>query len=194
MASVAAHLVSCTKCRALLGAELFNLPDMTPCPSCAVPLQAAVFPALFREETVVPAEPVAAEGEAGCFYHAEKKATVVCGACGRFLCALCDVDFNGQHLCPACLETGRHKGKIKNLQNSRLRHDKIALALAVFPVLIFYFTVFTAPVALAYAIRHWNSPSGLTPHRPKLNLSIAMTLASLQIIGWAFLFVFLFTR
>ena len=46
------QLITCPKCLAVLGAELFNLPDLQPCPSCHIPVQVEVFPALFREEEV----------------------------------------------------------------------------------------------------------------------------------------------
>lgn len=186
-----AQPIACPKCKAVLGAEFFNQTAWQPCPSCANDLRVEVFPALFREEKPVPAERIMAEGEAGCFYHPEKKAAVVCDACGRFLCSLCDVDFNGQHLCPSCLETGRQKGKISKLQPARTRHDRIALSLAVLPMLIFYFTLLTAPAALFYAIWHWKSPGSIVPNWRRLNLTSAIILASLQICGWLALFTWL---
>lgn len=189
-----AQLITCPNCRAVLGADYFNLPDLQPCPACEIPVQVQVFPALFREETGAQPERIIAEGEASCFYHPDKKAAVVCDACGRFLCALCDVDFDGQHLCPACLEAGRQKGKIQKLETRRTRHDKIALALALAPILIFYTTLVTAPIALFYSIRHWNASCSIAPHRPKLTFSIAIALAAMEIIGWAIFFIFLYTR
>jgi hypothetical protein len=188
------QLIACPKCKAVLGAELFNSPDLQPCPSCETPLQVDAFPALFRQDTAVQLERIIAEGEASCFYHADKKAVVVCDACGRFLCALCDVDFDGQHLCPTCLETGRQKGKIKKLENRRTRHDKIALTIALVPMVTVWLTLISAPAALYYAIRHWKSPTSIAPHKPKLTLSIAIALASLQILGWVIFFVFLYSR
>src|SRR5208283_982933 len=153
-----AQPVACPICKAVLGAEYFNQPGWQACPSCARELRVAVFPALFREERITPAERILAEGEASCFYHPEKKAAIICEMCGRFLCALCDVDFNGQHLCPACLEAGRQKGKIAKLENTRTRHDRLALLLALVPVLTWPFTLISAPSALFYAIWHWKSP------------------------------------
>jgi len=186
-----AQPIACPKCKAVLGAEFFNQLAWLPCPSCEVQLRVDVFPALFREEKTVAAERVMAEGEASCFYHPEKKAAVVCEACGRFVCALCDVDFNGRHLCPSCLESGGKKGKISRLQNTRTRHDRIAIALAVLPMLIFYFTIITAPAALFYAIWHWKSPTSIVPNWRRLNLVIAMVMASLEIAGWVTFFIWL---
>lgn len=189
-----AQPIACPKCKAVLGAECFNRAEWLPCPSCGNALRVEVFPALFRGEIAVAAERVMAEGEAGCFYHPEKKAAVVCDACGRFLCALCDVDFNGQHLCLSCLETGGKKGKIVKLQNSRTRHDRIAVTLALLPILLFWLTIVTGPAALFYAIWHWKSPGSVAPSWRRLNFVIAIIIASLQIIGWIIFFVWFFTK
>jgi len=189
-----AQPIACPKCKAVLGSDFFNQTAWLACPSCTAELRIEVFPALFREDKTTLAENVMVEGEAGCFYHPGKKATVVCDACGRFLCALCDVDFNGRHVCPACLETGRQKGKIAKLQNVRTRHDRIAIALAVLPMLIFYFTFITAPAALFYSIWHWKSPGSIVPNRRRLNLVIAIIIASLEIAGWVAFFTWLVIR
>jgi hypothetical protein len=189
-----AQPIACPKCKAVLGAEFLNQPVWQACPSCAVGLRVEVFPALFREDPIAPAQRIMAKGEAGCFYHPEKQAVVVCDACGRFLCALCDVDFDGRHLCPACLEAGRQKGKIAKLQNARTRHDHIAIALAVLPILIFYFTIFTAPAALFYSVWHWKSPGSIVPTHRRLNLIIAIVIASLELSGWVAFVIWLIIR
>ena len=193
--SAPAQLITCPQCKTVLEAELCGRPDLTPCPSCQCPLQVLVFPALFRIETAAQPELVMAAGEAGCFYHPQKKAVVVCETCGRFLCALCDVEFDGRHLCPNCLAVGKDKGEIKKLQHQHTRHDRMALALALLPLLVcFYTSLITAPMTLIYAARHWNSPVSLLPRRAKLRFSIAILLASLQILGWTAFFIFLATK
>jgi hypothetical protein len=136
------------------------------------------------------AEDVLLEGESTCFYHPAKKAVLPCSGCGRFLCALCDCDLNGEHFCPACLETGRTKRKIKNIERERTRYDNIALALVFFPMVIFYVTFITAPIAIVLAVRHWNSPPSLV-HLTKARYGAAITIAALQIIGWIVLVFFL---
>ena len=187
-------LVSCTKCQAALLGDLFNLADFTPCPACGARLQIEVFPALFRRFTPGrTGEAILEDTEASCFYHPQKKAVVPCEGCGRFLCALCDCELHGQHLCPACLEVGKKKGKIKSLENHRVLYDSTALALAVYPLLIFYLTLFTAPMALYLAVRHWNTPTSII-HRTKIRLVFAIVLATLEIIGWGMVIYFLATR
>ena len=187
-------LLQCPKCRVWLLDGVFNRPDLTPCQSCGAPLQVEVFPALFRK--IAPgesAQAVLVGGESSCFYHPQKKAVVPCAGCGRFLCALCDCELHGQHYCPACLETGKSKGKIKNLENQRTRYDTVALALAILPVLFFYFTIITAPMTLFIAIRYWNAPQSLV-HRTWLRFSLAIMVALLQIAGWTAFFIALATH
>jgi len=187
-------LVQCPKCHAWLLDGVFNQPELSPCPACGVPLQIEVFPALFRNQSAGRSgETILVEGESSCFYHPQKKAVIPCQGCGRFLCALCDCEFNGQHFCPTCLETGKTKGKIKNLENQRTLYDNIALSLAIYPLLIFYFTLITAPVTLFVAIRYWNAPRSIV-HRTKIRYVAAIILALMQISGWGLLFFFLATH
>lgn len=177
-------LVSCPKCRTHLLEGMFNQPDLAPCPSCGVPLHVEVFPALFRPirlgET---AQAVLVEGESSCFFHPQKKAVRPCDGCGRFLCALCDCELHDRHFCPACLEAGRSKGKIQNLENQRMRYDNVALSLAILPVLAYYLTFITAPMALYVAIRYWKAPRSLVT-RSSTRFFIAIGIALLQVGAW----------
>jgi hypothetical protein len=184
-------LVQCPKCRATLLEGIFNQPELLPCPACKVPLLVEIFPSLFRKITPGQSgEALMVEGESSCFFHPQKKALLPCDSCGRFLCALCDCQLNGQHFCPTCLETGKTKGKIKSLENQRTLYDSIALSLAVYPLLIFYFTLITAPMTLFVAIRFWRSPLSIV--RPgKIRFVVAIILALLQIAGWVMIFIVL---
>jgi hypothetical protein len=175
--------ISCTKCRASLPPEIFNRPGLVPCPACSSPLQVEIFPALFRRIAPGAAgEALLEETESSCFYHPQKKAVLPCDACGRFLCALCDCELDGRHFCPACVEAGRTKGKIKNLENQRVTYDKLALGLAVFSFVppIIYFCWLTAPMAIYFSIRHWNSPLSIVG-RTKIRFVLAIIIALLDI-------------
>jgi hypothetical protein len=187
-------LVQCPKCQASLFEGVFNQPELWPCPTCGVPVQIEVFPALFRPLAAGrEGEAVMVEGESSCFYHPDKKAVLPCEGCGRFLCALCDCELHGQHFCPACLEAGKTKGKIKSIENERTLYDSIALALAALPLLIFYLTFITAPAALFVAIRYWNKPRSIV-HYTRFRYILAIVLAGLQIGGWIAVIIAVSTR
>jgi hypothetical protein len=55
-------------------------------------------------------------------------------------------------------------------------HDSIALGLATLPVLLFWPVLITAPMALFWTIRHWNSPRSLVP-RTRVRFYFAAFLA-----------------
>jgi hypothetical protein len=187
-------LVACSKCKTLLLDDVFNIGKFGRCPNCNASLQIQVFPALFRQ--FAPgrqAETVVEESESSCFYHPGKRASLPCDACGRFLCALCDCELNEQHFCPGCLESGRKKGKIKKLENQRTLYDNMALTLAIYPLLIFWLTIVTAPISIYLVIRHWNTPTSIV-HRSKVRFIFALIIASLQIAGWIIAIYMIVTR
>ena len=136
-------------------------------------------------KAAVAAEPLLINDQANCFYHPDKKAIILCSSCGRFLCALCDIEFDQEHLCPACLQSGTRKKKIRNVDSEVVCHDKIAFAVAVYPIITFIFTIITAPIALYLSIRYWNTKS-LTGS--KARLVFAFFIAVVQIIFWFFAF------
>jgi len=177
-------VISCTRCDTPLNSEKINTFVLVPCATCNQPIRADVYPALFRK---IPSghtgDPLQAEKEAGCFYHPAKKATITCSACGRFLCALCDVEFNNRHLCPVCLEKGKTKRKIKNLENHRICYDKIALVIALLSMFLIWPTIITAPIVIFMVIRYWRAPGSIIP-RGKIRFILAFGIACLQIVGW----------
>ena len=179
-----ATTITCPKCQTSLYEGVFNRLEPMPCPACETPLQIEVFPAMFRRiASGQQAETVMVEGESSCFFHPEKKAVVTCQGCGRFLCALCDCELKGEHYCPNCLEAGKSKRKIQNLDNQRTRYDSIALSLAIFPMLFYYLTFITAPMALFVAIRYWNAPPSIVGQNRARSV-LAILLALLQMAGW----------
>ena len=126
-------------------------------------------------------EAILTEGEAACFYHANKKAVVPCDQCGRFLCALCDLEVSDKHVCPVCLEGGGKKGSGEFMERSRPRPDKVVLALLTLPSLSggFIFPL-TATIALIYALMKWKAiPSLVDNTRARLAWSIPVALIEL---------------
>jgi hypothetical protein len=184
-------MLACPRCNGALPETFFNVSDLQPCPACHNPVRVEVFPALLAAPEVgLAGEALMVEGESSCFYHPAKRAAAACESCGRFLCALCDVDLNGQHLCPACLETGRRKGRLKQLENRRMLYDSMALTLALAPLLLFYFTIITAPATLYVVIRYWNAPPSIVG-RGKWRMVVAFIVALVEIAGWILVVYFL---
>src|ERR1043165_1811569 len=154
------NLIVCPSCQTPWSLPETDAAFAYSCPGCLRQAIVATFPALTHPQaTATLPEKLVVEGESSCFYHADKRAVVPCSACGRFLCALCDVAVGERHLCPACIETGRVKGRFLEFETGRTLWDSAALLLAVLPVILcFYVCVFTAPAAIVVAIMGWKKP------------------------------------
>jgi hypothetical protein len=182
--------IQCSECRSDLPPNFFNSGRFDFCPRCGAAVRVEVFPALFREVKAEQPQTVIIEGESSCFYHATKKAVIPCDSCGRFLCALCDIDLNGQHICPVCLETGKKKGKLQTLTNRCIRYDNIAMTVAVISLLACLFpSIVGGPVALFISLYYRNKMSSGV-HQSKVWFTVATIIASLEILGWIGFFVF----
>ena len=184
MAASVRRALTCPRCRNFLSPESLTSDGETVCASCGAGLRTLVFPAFCRppEKGSLPA-PLLTGEEAACYYHAAKQAAAVCDACGRFLCALCRIEIKGRTLCPGCLESGSQERFVRNLTRRRILHDEVALSLAVLPLLAWPLTIATAPTAVFWALRHWNSASSLLP-RSKKKYVLAIVIASLEITAW----------
>jgi hypothetical protein len=128
----------------------------------------------------------ALEGEAGCFYHSSKRAVVACDQCGRFLCALCQIDFLEQNWCPPCVQIARDKGRLGGLDAVRRLYGNAAIGLATVPLLFWPSTLLTAPMSLYVTFRYWNSPSSLV-RRSRWLFYAATLFAVVELGGWIWL-------
>lgn len=186
--------VRCPKCRTPLAADTYNLGVPSECPGCRAAVQVEVFPAIIEPPRIgSAAERIMLDGESSCFFHPAKKAVVPCDGCGRFLCSICDIELSGQHLCPQCLESGKKKGKLTQLETRRTLYDSMALAFAIYPLLIIWLTIITAPLTLYIVIRHWKKPTSIIP-RTKWRFVVAALIAGAQLTGWTVLFASIFSR
>jgi len=178
----------CTACQASLPPDVLAAPGPARCPRCDAWLEISIFPALFRPLAAGEAgQAVLSDQESACFYHPRKRAVVPCESCGRFLCALCDVNFNDRHTCVPCLESARGRGVFPGLETRRTRHDQIAMAMAIYPVLLFiYPSLVTAPVALFLSVRALRVPGSLV-HGTRVRCVLAMLLATAEIVAWVLL-------
>lgn len=181
-----AQALVCPKCRAPLPVELFNGEDFAPCPGCRRKLRCEVFPAYHVGPRIGRAgELLIDPSEASCFFHTEKKAVVACENCGRFLCSLCDLEFDGRHLCPNCLAAARKKGALAGLDHYRLSWFGLALLLSVVPLIFFYpLSLLTAPAAIVVALIGLRQPPSLTGRRRWISCAAALLFSLGQIGAW----------
>ncbi len=184
--------IQCGKCSAGIHAGLLASGLAAACPMCETELRAVFFPAFFKPAAADGAgAAVAAEGESGCFFHPRKPALHPCDGCGRFLCALCNIDFAGRHLCPTCIEAGKTKGKMADLENRRVLYDNIALAVSLLPLTCFglYFMFITGPLAVALSLWFWNRPTSLfRRNKWRFVAAILLGLTELLLFVWMIYF------
>lgn len=157
--------LTCAACKAGLRSKPVDTSEMSSCPSCGADISILAFPALVKGVSAgKTGELLVSDDESGCFYHPGKKAVVPCSSCGRYLCALCDVEMNGEHLCPPCIEAGKSGRMSEKMVTRVVRYDSIAMSLAILPLLIFplfFFSFITAPAAAFVVIRYWKAPRSL---------------------------------
>ncbi len=185
--------MSCGDCGAPLPTAAIGAATLVPCSGCGTPARVVVFPAFLNARVEGERPEVRNERDASCFYHPDKRAHVPCDACGRFLCTLCDIEVGAEHFCPRCLETQAKTGKKPELENERLLHDSITLALAVVPILLWFVTPITGPIAVYRAIRYWNRPSSIL-RRNRWRLVVAALVGLGQIFGWALVGFLVFSK
>src|SRR5262245_7047228 len=103
------YSIRCPRCALALDPAGFADSGVVDCPACRSQLRGAIFPACQNPPAAVSTASGerGLEGEAVCFFHPEKRAAIACQACGRFLCALCDMPLGARHVCPTCLASGK---------------------------------------------------------------------------------------
>ncbi|MBF0226348.1 MAG: hypothetical protein HQK76_12915 [Desulfobacterales bacterium] len=181
--------MKCTKCKSNLSNDFFNTHQFSICPICNSALMVYTFPAFYDNNLQSNSEHVIIDSHrASCYFHPKKEAEITCSSCGRFLCKLCRIDLNGNNLCIACLESIKNKKKMDVLENHRTIYSKVALGLAVLPMLFVFPTLITAPMSIFVSIRYWKHPSSLV-RKSKLGFVLAILISSLQLLGWALLFL-----
>jgi len=186
------NLLDCARCRLTVDAGTLGRAKPVKCPHCDKRVRVEVFPALVRNPAAAAVEdaPVIAD-ESTCFYHSGKKAAVVCDACGRFLCQLCDIEHGSEHLCPSCFERASDAATSPAAATRFVYYDSIALLWAVVGVPFWFLSFVTAPVALYYVVRHWRTPLSVVPRaRWRFVVAGLVALAELGVWGAIGLFAF----
>src|SRR5262245_42267739 len=119
--------VRCSHCETQLPAQPAGDWTSLSCVGCGETQSALVFPAVTGVRFARPKDAPAVEGHSLCFFHAEKPATVPCDVCGRFLCSLCDLAFEGGHYCAACLDAAQNGDADASRRAVAMMRDRVFL-------------------------------------------------------------------
>ena len=79
------------------------------CPYCGTSVQIRVWPVMRQNHNAA----AAMSDQATCFFHPDKVFQACCKRCGRFVCALCDLQLGAEHVCPTCFERGRGQAGVE---------------------------------------------------------------------------------
>ena len=187
MTSGVAATMFCPRCERELPHEATG-PGGARCYQCEGRVEAAIFPAALRTESTA-ADQAVISGEATCFFHDDRVASVCCSNCGRFLCNFCRIEWPGRDLCVTCVEALGQADRSVALESSRFHFDSLALALAVVPSLLVFPSLLAAPAALGVALVNFRKSCSITP-RSKWRFVAAIVVSLLLIGGWVWLFAY----
>ena len=126
------------------------------CPYCEKRLQVRVWP-IVRHNT---SAATAISDQATCFFHPDKAFQACCQRCGRFVCALCDLQLGAEHVCPACFERGRagaEAGKAEWRYRDVL-YDSIALTVGWGWILFWPLIVAAIPTVIVLHVKYRKAP------------------------------------
>lgn len=158
---------------------------------CGIEAQFLLFPALEQSARFASAgELLVSEQESPCFFHSAKRASAACDTCGRFVCDLCRIRWGARTVCPSCLAVADRKTTL--LTRSRTNYDSIALAIALLAILLWPFSLFTAPVAIACGILALRKPGSLVRRYPvRAWAGIVLGTGTLAFWGWLIVYLVL---
>lgn len=128
------------------------------CPYCETRLQIRSWPAMRDNTSATAAMP----DQATCFFHPDKAFHACCQRCGRFVCALCDLQLGAEHVCPTCFERGRDDtgvpaGKAE-WRHRDVLYDSIVLAIGWCWILFWPVIVAALPAAIFLHVKYRRAP------------------------------------
>jgi hypothetical protein len=128
------------------------------CPYCQKQLQLRIWPVIRQNNNAA----VAMSDQATCFFHPEKAFQACCQRCGRFVCALCDLQLGAEHVCPACFERGRANSGVEAAKAEwRYRdvlYDSIALTTGWGWILFWPVVLAAIPTVIVLHVKYRKAP------------------------------------
>ncbi len=146
--------ISCPSCAADSPSDA----EWQRCPYCQKPLQVRIWPIVRQSNNAA----AALSDQATCFFHPDKAFQACCQRCGRFVCALCDLQLGAEHVCPACFERGRTDSGIQSSEAEWRYRDVLydSIALTVGWVWIFFWPAFVValPAVIFLHVKYRKAP------------------------------------
>jgi hypothetical protein len=128
------------------------------CPYCEKRLRIGVWPVARQKTNAASAMPE----QATCFFHPEKAYEACCHRCGRFVCALCDLQLGAEHVCPTCFERGRTDTGLDagtaEWRHRDILYDSIAVTIGWGWILIWPFIVAALPATIVLHVKFRKAP------------------------------------
>jgi hypothetical protein len=136
------------------------------CPYCQKRLQIRIWPLVRQNNNAA----TALSEQATCFFHPDKAFQACCQRCGRFVCALCDLQFGADHVCPACFERGRADSGVEvSTAEWRYRdvlYDSIAMTVGWGWILFWPLFVVALPSVIFLHVKYRKAPRSYLIPRP----------------------------
>ena len=127
------------------------------CPYCQKRLQMRVWGAVQQNTNSA----AALTDQATCFFHPDKAFQACCQRCGRFVCALCDLQLGAEHVCPTCFERGRAEFRTEAAKRTggiaMYSYDSIAVTIGWGWILFWPVIVAALPAAIFLHVKYQQS-------------------------------------
>jgi len=128
------------------------------CPYCQKWLQIRIWPIVRQNTNSVSA----LSDQATCFFHPDKAFQACCQRCGRFVCALCDLQLGAEHVCPTCFERGRADSGVEagkaEWRYRDVLYDSIALTVGWVWILVWPVIVAALPAVIFLHVKYRKAP------------------------------------
>lgn len=155
--SSARGLIACPDCGGAV-APLQTESDWQSCPYCQQRMHIQAWPAVRQSTDAAAAMPE----QATCYFHPDKAFQACCQRCGRFVCALCDLQLGAEHVCPTCFERGRSDAGINGgkaeWRNRDVLYDSIALTVGWIWIVVWPAIVAALPAAIVLHVKYRKAP------------------------------------
>jgi hypothetical protein len=157
LSPIAAGAVICPNCNGDVTPSETNT-EWQNCPYCKKGLQIRVWGGVRQNRNAA----AALSDQAACFFHPDKAFQACCQRCGRFVCALCDLQLGAEHVCPTCFERGRADSGV-DAGKAEWRHrdvlyDSIAVTIGWGWILFWPVYVAAFPAAIFLHVKYRKAP------------------------------------